>query len=412
VNWQTVGIVSGAALLGAASLQTIGAAFLARRRLRAARTGVAHRQQAFDQQLQASVQWARAAKPIFKAWSGTRSFRVAAVVNEAIDSQSFYLVPVDGRPLPRFEPGQFLTFSLPVDPRMKPLVRCYSFSDRPREDYYRVTIKRVLPAGSGSGYFHDRVEVGTILQAQTPQGAFFLDPTDRLPVVLVGAGIGITPIMSMIHSIIHDHGEQTAYVFGGFGNSREQPFRKQLSELDAAHDNLHVDISYSRPMPADRVERDFHHRGRIDIARLREVLPSNNFQFYVCGPAGMMEDIVPALVEWGVPESHIHFEAFGPASVKGVSAPQTLADTEPCNVEFLLAHASLAWNVDCGSLLDLAESGGVSLDYGCRAGNCGQCLVKVRQGQVTHVKPPGLPVAKDECLACVGVPQGDVVLEA
>ena len=422
MDWQTLGWVLGAALLGVVGLQALGAAYVARRRLRTSQTGCTRRQQAFDRQLHAALQWARAAKPIFKAWSGTRSFVVAAVVDEAVDCKSYYLVPADGHPLPRFEPGQFLTFSLPVDPHQKPLVRCYSLSDRPREDYYRITIKQArppagsaeLPLGVGSTFFHQRVQAETTLGVQSPQGAFFLDPTDSAPVVLIGAGIGITPILSMANTIAHECSEQIAYVFAGFGNSREHPFRQQMQELHAANENLQFDISYSRPMPADNLGRDYDHRGYIDLARLKQVLPSNNFRFYVCGPPSMMESLVPALRAWGVPKSHIRYEAFGPATVKGMKQVRTTDDIAkgPCQVEFMLAGACLAWDGGYESLLEFAESQGVPLDYGCRAGNCGQCLVSVRSGSVDHIKDPGMPLDENQCLTCIGVPHGDVVLEA
>ncbi len=422
MDWQLLGWVLGVTLLGAAGLQAVGAAFAVRKRRRAAQAGCARRQQAFDRQLRTALQWVRAAKPIFKAWSGSRPFQVAAVVDEAVDCKSYYLVPVDGHPLPRFEPGQFLTFSLLIDPHQKPLVRCYSLSDRPCEDYYRITVKQArppagnaeLPLGLGSTYFHQHVHAEKTLDVQSPQGAFFLDPTDDAPVVLIGAGIGITPILSMANTIAHERSEQTAYVFAGFGNSREHPFRQQMQELHADSENMQFDISYSRPMPADNIGRDYDHRGYVDVTRLRQVLPSNNFRFYVCGPAGMMETLVPALRAWGVPESHIRFEAFGPATVKGMKQVRTTDDIAkgPCQVEFLLAGASLAWDGGYESLLEFAESQGVPLDYGCRAGNCGQCLVSVRSGNVDHIQAPGMPLEENQCLTCIGVPHGDVVLEA
>jgi len=269
----------------------------------------------------------------------------------------------------------------------------------------------VLP-GQGSGYFHEQIEVGSTVEVQAPQGAFFLDPTNQSPVVLVGGGIGVTPVLSIASSIAHEQSSREVYLFAGFGNSGEQPLRDSFSEF-AEQDNIHTDISYSRPMPADQIGRDYDHRGHVDIRRLQEVLPSNNFCFYVCGPPEMMESLVPALREWGVPHKNIRYEAFGPASVKGLrDGDQHPLKTQPCEVDFSISGTNCHWTGDQQSLLDLAENEGVALDYGCRAGNCGQCLVTVQQGQVAHVKEPGVPVGEDECLTCIGVPQGDVVLEA
>lgn len=124
----------------------------------------------------------------------------------------------------------------------------------------------------------------------------------------------------------------------------------------------------------------------------------------------MMESLVPALLEWGVPESHLHYEAFGPASVK--VGRSTSLDAGPCHVKFTQEGETYTWTGEHPSLLDFAESQGVTLDCGCRAGNCGQCLVTVREGKIAHAKEPGLPVGDHECLTCIAVPQGDVVLDS
>jgi ferredoxin-NADP reductase len=400
-------MVSGAALLGASGLQTLAALAAGRQRNSKRRRSYAKHRETFQEQLVSAVKWARAAKPIFRAWPGERPFRVAAVVDEAAGYKSFYLVPADGQPLPPFEPGQYLTFSLPVDPHRKPIIRCYSLSERPREDYYRVTIK-LTHAGQGSGYFHNHVQVGTTLAVQAPQGAFFLDPTDQLPIVLVAGGVGITPILSMANSIVHDRSERMVYLFAGFRNSGEHPCREQLAALVAAK-NFRCDVSYSRPQPTDRVGHDYSHLGHASIVRLRQLLPSNNFRFYVCGPPLMMEDLVPALFKWGVPESHVHFEAFGPASVQGLKEN---SHTAPCQVSFARTNSELTWKGEFPSLLDFATSEGVVLDSGCRAGNCGACVAKLLEGKVSHTKTPGVPIGADECLTCIGVPTGDVVLDA
>ena len=416
VDWQLVGLISGACLLGFTLLQGLTAVVRHRRRVQQANVRRHSQRQLFDRQLQAVLNWARAAKPIYKAWSGTRPMQVAAVEEEALDCKSYYLLPQDGRPLPRFEPGQYLTFELPVQANQASIVRCYSLSDRPREDYYRVTVKRIVAndatdassSGQGSGYFHREVKVGTTLQVRAPQGAFFLDPRGDWPVVLIGAGIGITPIVSMIQSIDHDLHRRQAFVFGGFRNSREHPLGNIMREIAGKHENIHFDISYSRPMPGDQRGRDFDHRGRVDISRLREVLPSNNFRFYLCGPAAMMESLVPALLDWGVPDDHIYFEAFGPASVKRLRS----RDSESHSVSFARTNKNLLWTGEEPSLLEFAESNGVVLDSGCRAGNCGQCLTGVRSGKCSHLKSPGVPVGEKQCLTCIAIPEDDLVLEA
>ncbi len=403
-----MGMISGAAMLGAAGVHAVQAVRgLVRKREREIENAE-RRQATFANQLEAAMHWARASQPALKAWAGVRAFRVSAVVDEAQACRSFYLVPEDGRPLPRFEPGQYLTIHLPTADPMRPLVRCYSLSERPREDFYRVTVKHV-EGGRGSSHLHREMRPGAVLQVEAPQGAFFLDPTDDGPLVLVGAGIGVTPIVSMAAALVHRRDARPVFIFTGFRNSREHPFRVRMEELAAEAANLTLDVSYSRPLATDRQGHEYSNAARVDVARLRRVLPSNNFRFYVCGPAAMMESLVPRLREWGVPAEHIHYEAFGPASVKGLGGP---GGSAPCDVQFARSAKAVRWTGKQASLLELAEQGGVRLESGCRAGSCGQCRVMLAAGRVTHAKPPGVALVDGECLACIARPEGDVVVEA
>jgi ferredoxin-NADP reductase len=413
----SLGLASGAALVGAVTVKAVASLRGLRRRESNAADQSERRRAAFANQLQAALHYARASQPSLKAWTGTRPFRVSAVVDESVDCRSFYLMPEDGRPLPRFEPGQYLTFHLPSGDPSRPIVRCYSLSERPREDFFRVTIKRTAPPvdqrdalpGRGSGYFHRDVHPGSRLEIEAPQGEFFLDPTDSRPVALVAGGIGVTPMMSMASFLIHRRDARPIYFFGGFRNSREQPFRARLTEFRAETPNLHVDISYSRPLGGDLAGRDFDHRGYVNVARMRRVLPANNFRFYVCGPPRMMEAVVPELLEWGVPPEDIRYEAFGPATVRGLTSGSASA---PCDVQFARSGRAVRWTGQEASLLELAEQNGVRLDSGCRAGNCGQCRLMIAAGRIAHSKTPGVALVDGECLACIAHPQGDVVVDA
>jgi uncharacterized protein len=413
----TIGFASGAALVGAVTVKAVTSLRGLQRREADATDQTEQRRAVFANQLQAALHYARASQPNLRAWTGTRPFRVSAVVDESVGCRSFYLMPEDGRPLPRFEPGQYLTFHLPSGDTARPIVRCYSLSERPREDFYRVTIKRAAapadhndaPPGRGSNYFHRDIYPGSRLEVEAPQGEFFLDPTDSLPVVLVAGGIGVTPMMSMASYLIHRRDSRPVYFFAGFRNSREQPFRARLAEFRAETPSFRVDVSYSRPLASDLAGLDFGHRGYVCVARMRRVLPANNFRFYVCGPPGMMESVVPELLEWGVPAEHVRFEAFGPATVRGLSRGATSA---PCDVQFARSGRAVRWTGQEASLLELAEQNGVRLDSGCRAGNCGQCRLMVAAGRVAHSKPPGVALVDGECLACIARPQGDVVVEA
>jgi ferredoxin len=126
-----------------------------------------------------------------------------------------------------------------------------------------------------------------------------------------------------------------------------------------------------------------------------------------------MESLVPALWEWGVPESHVHFEAFGPASVKSASAAGAKRlQVEPCEVRFERSNRAANWDGSFASLLEFGESAGIAMPSGCRAGSCGECMLAIRGGAVTTIKKPGIPVPAGHCLACISAPSGELILDA
>lgn len=363
------------------------------------------------------------------AWRGTRQFRVKARAFEdgARSQCSFSLEPVDGVPLPDFKPGQFLTFSLRVpDPAapggQRAVTRCYSLSDRPSPSHYRITVKRVpppadrpgLPPGVSSNHFHDRVQPGDVLEVKAPSGHFVIDPDPALPAVLVAGGIGITPMMSMLRWCLAEQPGRTVHLYYGVRNRSEHAFKAQLEEMAAAQHQFRLHVVYSRPGAGDRQGVDFQDTGHVDLELLRRTLPPGRHQFYVCGPTAMLETLVPALLESGVPEPDIHYEAFGPASVRtpGAAAPVRAALAEPLDVRFDRSGRTLEWDGRDANLLDFAERHGIAVDSGCRSGGCGSCETRLVSGSVTYEHPPDHDVAPGHCLLCVGRPGSALVLEA
>lgn len=413
---QIIGLTIGSLMVGWVGIQ--GAMLTATTTLRRSRRNRQYEAELndFRRRVEAAARAARASRAIAD-WSGSRSFRVSAIVDEAHDVKSFYLTPEDGDPLAPFAPGQYLTFTLQNAGVDKPLVRCYSLSDRPRQDYFRVTIKRitpaadraVAPAGHGSNHFHQRVHVGDRLDVRAPAGTFLLDPLATEPIVLVGAGIGVTPLVSMLEAIVNAGKKREVYALFGFRNGSQHPFKDRLTAIAAENPNVHLHISYSAPRKTDVRYRDYNHHGRLTLERIREVLPSNNFLFYVCGPGVLMESLVPALWRWGVPESHVHFEAFGPASVRSATHMTTI---EPCEVRFERSGRTAKWDGSLASILEFGEAAGVKMPSGCRAGGCGECLTAIRSGKIATVKSPGIAVPDGHCLTCISVPAGELVLDA
>lgn len=364
-----------------------------------------------------------ASEKLQAAWSGFRKFRVDGKVLEAESCCSFYLAPHDGRPLPPFLPGQYLTFRLQIPGQPREVTRCYSLSDSPdHPDYYRVTIKRqspppklpdVLP-GLGSSHFHDRLQVGDIIDVKAPSGHFHLDVNSRSPVVLIGGGIGVTPAMSMLNYLLQAPGKRDVWFFYGVRNGNEQIMKDYLREIATQNENIHIINCYSDPLPDEKAGEDYDFSERVSVDLFKRVLEVNNFDFYICGPPPMMESLVRDLAAWGVPEEKVHFEAFGPASIKKVSKaePAQAAQASGAEVTFMRSNKTVPWS-NASSLLELAEAHGIRLDSGCRAGSCGTCATAVRDGQVDY--PSGKPdfdIEKGSCLACVAVPKGALSLDA
>jgi ferredoxin len=164
--------------------------------------------------------------------------------------------------------------------------------------------------------------------------------------------------------------------------------------------------------------QDFQHRGRVDVTLFRMELPIRPYHFYLCGPTSMMETLVSGLEDWGVPEQRIHFEAFGPASIKHRKAesclanPAAAASAADITVTFAKSGKRAAWSPQTGSLLELAEAQGIPIDSGCRAGGCGTCQTTIQSGAVAYKQPPDYDPEPGTCLMCVCTPKSDVTLEA
>ncbi len=360
-------------------------------------------------------------------WNGLRKFYIERKVEEAKDVCSFYLKPHDHQPLPPFHPGQFLTFQLKLPGQPKPVVRCYSLSDCPAEtDYYRVTIKRLgpppknpeAPPGLSSSFFHQQLSEGDILDVRAPGGAFYLNETSDRPVVLIGGGVGLTPVLSMLNQICRSGSTRETWFFYGVTNRTEHAMYDHLAEIRRTHENVNIVVCYSRPNETDKKDEDYQHEGFVSVDLFKQLLPSSNYEFYICGPPPMMDMVTSDLKAWGVPERDIYFEAFGPATVKSKKpsaevqgVEKTASEAGGFEVVFERSKKTLRWLPDQGSLLDLAESNDIVMDFGCRAGSCGTCATAILEGDVKYLGNPDAGPKEGTCLACIAVPAGRLVID-
>jgi ferredoxin-NADP reductase/MOSC domain-containing protein YiiM len=351
-------------------------------------------------------------------WAGFRSFTLREKVRESDNVSSFYFVPEDGRPLPPYLPGQYLTVRLYIQGVERPVVRSYSLSDAARSDRYRLTIKRIACAeephaasGLVSTYFHDQLAVGDRIEAKAPAGTFTVDVRQHdQPLVLIGGGIGITPLLSMLNSIVAAESPRETWLLYGVRDHREHIMRTHLETIARAHPNVHLHIFYSQPIR--KMDDPGIHVGRIDLAALQRLMPSQAYDFYVCGPPAMMDSVTRGLEAWAVPADRVHMEAFGPATIKqAVRGPAVQPD---CGVDVTFARSGVntLWSRCESPLLELAEEHSVAIDFGCRAGSCGTCVTRVLSGAVRYLHQPNAPLEADEALPCIAVPAEPLVLDA
>jgi ferredoxin-NADP reductase/MOSC domain-containing protein YiiM len=362
--------------------------------------------------------------PSPSGWEGYRTFVVNRKVPESETITSFYLVPEDGGGLPPYKPGQFLTFRLEVPGHAKPITRTYTISDRPRSDYYRVSIKRETspahrpdaPPGLSSNFFHDQIQPGAKLCVKAPSGEFWLDPGDDTPVVLVSAGVGLTPMISMFNAIVAAGSGRPVWFIHGTRNGREHAMGEHMRRLAAEHDNVHLHVRYSRPKPEDVEGQNHDGIGHVTVDVLKELLPPAAYDFYLCGPTPFMRSLYNGLLDWGVAEGRIHYEFFGPASVLKAGAEKAPtkdrgdASSPAFDVVFSQSGVTVAWDPSVDSILELAEAHGLRPDYSCRSGICHTCMCKLIAGEVTYVVEPADLPDPGYVLICCSKPMSDVIV--
>lgn len=423
MNEMMLGV--GLVVLGATLLSLTTTLYQARRRTRKLRIGARQALGDFSRRaFHALAQTRPERSNSASGWKGSRNFYVARKVAEARDVYSYYLKPCDGKPVPLFVPGQHLTVKVAIPGEPQQLTRCYSLSEAPlSSDQYRITVKRLDPPSAEplaprslvSNHFHETMHQDATLNVRAPSGNFCLDFADDRPVVLMAGGIGVTPIMSMLNATAAFGQTREAWLFYGIRNRGEHAFHHEIQQAAQRHGNIYPIVCYSRPTKTCVKGRDYDHHGHITVDSLKSVLPHKSYVFYVCGPSGMMETITRDLRAWGVPEQDIRTEAFAAATVKVRPAPRCRGDSPagtPLSVKFIRSGKTVNWSSECDVLLDLAECNGINLYTGCRAGQCGSCMVSVAKGKVRHLVEPGLPLNEGFCLPCVGVPESELVLDA
>ncbi|MDH0305309.1 MULTISPECIES: pyridoxamine 5'-phosphate oxidase family protein [unclassified Pseudomonas] len=334
------------------------------------------------------------------------TWRVQRIEQESRDIRSFYLQPDDGAPV-AFAPGQHIPVRLRLDGQA-PLIRTYSLSSAPSSGQLRISVKAQGPA---SRYLHEQVKVGDPLDVRLPMGNFTLDQQSDRPIVLVGAGVGITPLIAMLREQLARESARRIYLFHGARTLADLPFQQELAALEQQSDGL---LSIHRALSQPEVHavqgRDYAFASRLGIDQIKATLALDDYDFYLCGPASFIQDLYEGLRAVHVPDARIHAEAFGPSTLRRrtdddrPALQQPPPATEPVPVHFASSAKEARWTPDSGTLLELAERRGLSPDFSCRSGACGTCKTRLVSGQVHYPNPPAELPEPGSVLICCAVP--------
>lgn len=347
------------------------------------------------------------------AWQGFRPMRVTDVHAETAAITSVTLADPEGLPLPEQVAGQSIVVRIEA-PGSAPVLRNYSLSNAPGADVYRISVKRE-PHGAASTFIHDHVSVGDVLDIAAPRGTFTLDDQAG-PIILLSAGVGITPVLSMLHRLVHTGSTRPLWWLYGARDRTEQPFADEVAALLAQLPRSRSEVFYSRP----DADVDPHGHGRLDADRLRELQLPRDADAYLCGPTSFMTDLSTALAAYGLQPNKIHMETFGTRSSinPGVVAGSAVSPHQPPGspgtgpeVQFARAGISVSWDAAYGSLLELAEACDVPTRWSCRTGVCHTCETAVLAGDVCYPLAPLEPPAQGNALPCIAVPTEPVVLD-
>jgi ferredoxin-NADP reductase/MOSC domain-containing protein YiiM len=355
-----------------------------------------------------------ATKPV--GWQGFRRLRVTRIVPESTTVSSIHLAVDDDSALPAALPGQYLTFRVAGAGDPAP-VRSYSLSSAPGARTYRVSVKREA-MGLVSRYLHTGLRTGAELDVAAPRGDFVLTDGD-LPVLLVSAGIGVTPVLAMLHALADRHSTRDVWWLHAARGPAEHALATEAHDLLATLPHAHEHVFYSAATPTE-LAATHATPGRITAAKLKELGLPSDAHAYVCGPAGFMTAMRDALAETGITAANTHTELFGALAAvnPGVVAhsavpphvPLDVVGTGP-RVTFARSGLSVPYDTSRSSLLDMAELCDVPTRYSCRTGVCHTCVTPLLSGAVDYEPEPLEQPADGEILVCCARPATDVVLD-
>jgi ferredoxin-NADP reductase/MOSC domain-containing protein YiiM len=351
------------------------------------------------------------------AWAAFRKLRVTRVVPESENVSSIYLAAADGTALPAARPGQYLTLRVSGAGDPAP-VRSYSLSaGAVGGDTYRISVKRE-PHGVASGYLNHGLRPGAEMDVAAPRGDFTLgDETG--PVLLISAGIGVTPVLSMLYQLAAARSERDVWWLYGARGPGEHPFAAEARDLLASLPHAREYVFYSAATPPER-DRAHAAPGRLTKEALDGLAVPPGATAYICGPASFMADMRDALTAIGLEAAAIHTELFGALAAinPGITGQVATSPHQPPGppgkgplVTFARSGLSVPFGDDWRSVLDLADACDVPTRWSCRTGVCHTCVTPLLSGDIAYDPDPLELPADGQVLICCATPGTDIVLD-
>lgn len=247
-------------------------------------------------------------------WEGLREFKLKQKQPQSDVITSFEFVPVDGKPVAGYRPGQYITIYINHDGFENQEIRQYSLTTAPNGQSYRIAVKRE-DQGAVSNFLHQHINEGDSIYLAPPCGDFFIDVDNQTPVTLISAGVGLTPMLSMLNHLTQQGHEATINWLHAAENGAVHAFNHEIQQLMAKQKMGHSAIWFNQPRGNDRLGFDYQYEGLMDLQKVREWIDQSNMQFYFCGPVGFMQHVGQQLISMGVDADAIHYECFGPHKV-------------------------------------------------------------------------------------------------
>ena len=253
------------------------------------------------------------------SWLGWRNFKIAKKVVESDEITSFYLAPVDGGELPKYEAGQYISIRVFVEQLGHKQPRQYTLSNSPQADYLRISVKREYEkgeqiAGWVSSTLHG-LEEGAEVEVSAPTGNFYLiDPSKRN--VFISGGVGLTPMIAMLNQLVTMDMPQPVSFIHACRSSQVHAMKKHIHELKDKYPRLSTFTAYEFPHEGDVLGEDYDVAGRLDLGAMDAAVLPANADYYLCGPMPFMAEQHQALVARGIKPEQIHSEAFGTGGVR------------------------------------------------------------------------------------------------